>query len=88
LTLTSGYVFKVCGNTISWRSKKQNTVAKSTTEAEYVALSHAPQEEIWLRRLSALSHATQEVIWLRRLPKDICEIHDDASTIFEDNCGA
>ena len=48
---TSGYVFKVCDATISWMSKKQQTVAKSTTEAEYVALGMAVQETIWLRRL-------------------------------------
>ena len=36
---------------MSWLSKKQATVALSTTEAEYVALSTATQEAIWLRRL-------------------------------------
>jgi hypothetical protein len=48
---TSGYVFKVANSTISWSSKKQATVAKSTTEAEYVALSQATQEAIWMRKL-------------------------------------
>lgn len=37
---------------MSWRSKKQTTVALSTAEAEYVALSSAAQEAVWLRRLS------------------------------------
>ncbi len=46
----SGYVFKVANSTISWCSKKQATVAKSTTEAEYVSLSHASQEAIWMRK--------------------------------------
>ena len=36
---------------MSWCSRKQATVAKSTTEAEYVSLSLATQEAIWLRRL-------------------------------------
>ena len=36
---------------MSWLSKKQATVALSTAEAEYVALSAATQEVIWLRRL-------------------------------------
>ena len=48
---TSGYIFKVADVTISWSSKKQSTVAKSTTEAEFVALSQASQEAIWIRRL-------------------------------------
>eukprot|EP00794_Sanderia_malayensis_P011573 gene11570-biopygen9244 len=43
---TSGYIFQITNNTISWCSKKQNTVSKSTTEAEYVALSFAAQEAI------------------------------------------
>ena len=34
-----------------WRSKKQACVALSTAEADYVALSSAAQESIWLRRL-------------------------------------
>ena len=47
----SGYMFKLCGAPISWRSKKQTSVALSTAEAEYIALAYASQEAIWLRRL-------------------------------------
>lgn len=47
----SGYMFKLCGAPISWRSKKQTSVALSTAEAEYVALSCATQEVVWLRQL-------------------------------------
>ena len=36
---TSGYVFQFGNGTISWSSRKQPTVAKSSTEAEYVALN-------------------------------------------------
>ena len=48
---TSGYVFRIGDATINWCSKRQQTVARSSTEAEYVALSSAAQECIWLRRL-------------------------------------
>ena len=48
---TSGYLFQIAGGPISWRSKKQDTVALSTAEAEYVALCSAAQETVWLRRL-------------------------------------
>ena len=46
---TSGYAFMMNGGCISWRSKKQRTVALSSTEAEYMALSEATQEAVWLR---------------------------------------
>ena len=48
---TSGYVFIVGDGAITWRSKKQTTVALSSTEAEYVALSEAGREACWLRNL-------------------------------------
>ena len=48
---TSGYLFQVNGSAISWKSKKQTCVALSTSEAEYIALSSAVQESIWLRQL-------------------------------------
>lgn len=44
----SGYLFKVYGCSVSWCSKKQTTVATSTSEAEYVALSAAVAEAVWL----------------------------------------
>ena len=48
---TSGYVFKLFGNTVSWASRKQQTVAKSSTEAEYMALSDALGECDWIKKL-------------------------------------
>ena len=45
---TSGYVFLRAGGAVSWKSRKQQTVALSTAEAEYVAASAAAQEAIWL----------------------------------------
>ena len=42
---TSGYVFLLGGAAVSWKSAKQTTVALSTAEAEYVALSTASQEQ-------------------------------------------
>ena len=47
----SGYIFTLAGAPISWRSKKQTTVALSTAEAEYIALSAAAQEAVWLQNL-------------------------------------
>ena len=39
------------GMAISWSSKQQDTIALSTTEAEYIALTHAAKEAIWLKNL-------------------------------------
>lgn len=47
----SGYIFLVDGGAVSWSSKKQELVTTSTTEAEYVAATHAAKEAIWIRRL-------------------------------------
>ncbi|CAL9238501.1 unnamed protein product [Arabidopsis halleri] len=47
----SGYVFQVGGNTVSWRSSLQHVVALSTTEAEYMALTEAAKEGIWLQKI-------------------------------------
>ena len=48
---TTGNLFLMTGGPISWLSKKQAVVALSTSEAEYVALSSATQEVVWLRKL-------------------------------------
>ena len=69
---TTGYVFQIEKNTVSWCSKRQGCVSKSTTEAEYVALSTACQEGIWLRRLL----------------DEISIKQHDPTVIYEDNQGA
>ena len=48
---TTGFIFYLGNSPISWQSKIQTTVALSTTEAEYIALSSTTQEAIWLRSL-------------------------------------
>ena len=47
----SGYVFMIGTKTISWSSKKQPTVALSSTEAEYRSLANATCEVMWLKKL-------------------------------------
>lgn len=47
----TGYVFTLAGSAISWESRKQQVVALSSAEAEYVSLSEATREAIFLRRL-------------------------------------
>lgn len=47
----TGYIFILQGAAISWCSKKQPTIALSSTEAEYMSLATAVQEAIWLKQL-------------------------------------
>jgi len=68
---TSGYVFIYAGAAISWSSKKQATVALSSTEAEYIAACSA----------------AQEAIYLRALLKDMGEEQTGPTIIFQDNQG-
>ena len=48
---TSGYCTYVWGNLVTWRSKKQHVVARSSAEAELRALAHGICEGMWLRKL-------------------------------------
>ena len=45
---TMGYIFFFDGCAVSWASKKQQTVALSTTEAEYLAGTEATKEAMWI----------------------------------------
>ncbi|KAH9733860.1 Integrase catalytic domain-containing protein [Citrus sinensis] len=47
----TGLVFTLCGGAVSWKSTLQSVVALSTTEAEYIALTVAVKEAIWLKGL-------------------------------------
>ena len=46
-----GYVYMLGGGPIAWRSRKQKSVANSTTEAEYMALSSCAREGLWIIQL-------------------------------------
>ena len=48
---TTGFVIRFCGNVIYWKTKKQNSVTKSSTSAEYVALSEAVSEIKFIKSL-------------------------------------
>ena len=41
------------GGAVSWRSSKQDTVADSTIEAEYIAVSEAAKEAVWIKKFIA-----------------------------------
>ena len=48
---TTGFLYLLHGGAITWLSKRQPTVAVSTTEAEYIAAAQTIKEALWLRGL-------------------------------------
>ncbi|KAI5325748.1 hypothetical protein L3X38_034822 [Prunus dulcis] len=55
-TLHYGFVVFLGSNPISWQSKKQRSVSRSSTEAEYRALANASAEVDWIRQILADLH--------------------------------
>ena len=47
----SGYITIIAGGAIAWSSKKQQTMALSTTEAEYITTTHAAKQVLWHQSL-------------------------------------
>lgn len=64
----SGFILML-GGPISWACRRQSCVALSSTEAEYVSLTEA----------------CKEVIWLQRLLVDFKWKHEECVEVFEDN---
>jgi hypothetical protein len=54
---TSGYAVFLGDSLISWSSKRQNTVSRSSAEAEYRAVANGVAEATWLRQLLLELHA-------------------------------
>ena len=76
----TGYIIKYAGCPIIWSSKLQSAIALSTTEAEYMALSTAMREVIFL--FNMMNEMREHDI---KLPNTVPKIH---CKIFEDNSGA
>ncbi|KAJ8892520.1 hypothetical protein PR048_005101 [Dryococelus australis] len=47
----SGYMVVVLRGAVLWHSKKQNCIARSTMEAEYMAMAEVSRELMWMRNL-------------------------------------
>jgi hypothetical protein len=68
----SGYVFIIGGGIVSWQSKKQPTVALSSTEGEYMAMTQT----------------SKEILWIQQLLKDLGRRAINDKLLKEDNMGA
>ena len=77
----TGYVIFYANCPITWHSKLQSTIALSTTEAEYVALSTAMRDVIYFMNLIDEMKASK--IQLPETPKPCTTCR-----VFEDNVGA
>ncbi|KAI5343345.1 hypothetical protein L3X38_011221 [Prunus dulcis] len=67
---TSGYAFTLGLGMVSWASIKQNTVALSTAEAEYVSAAEATSQAKWLRFVLEDFEDQIADILTKALPKD------------------
>lgn len=56
---THGFCVYYGGNLVSWSSRKQTVVAKSSTEAEYRGIANATAEILWVQQLMRELHIHQ-----------------------------
>jgi hypothetical protein len=73
---TTGHGIMWRGFLISWKSKRQRTVALLTTEAEYMAISDAAKHLLWMRRMINL---------LSQTPMDPADVITDMDLFNENN---
>ena len=64
-----GYTFLIHSGAVSWSAKRQEIIALSTAEAEYIAITHA----------------SKEALWLHSLLSQIFNFDLDSTTLFSDN---
>lgn len=51
----------IFGGAVSWKSKKQSAVSTSSVEAEYMALSTASQECVWLKNVYSFAKGIKDI---------------------------
>ncbi|XP_073261962.1 uncharacterized protein [Populus alba] len=67
---TGGYLVYLGATPISWKSGKQRTIARSSTEAEYKALADGTAEILWIRSLLSELHfplSSMTTLWCDNL---------------------
>ena len=67
---TSGYCVFLGGNLISWISKKQQIISRSSTEAKYRSLANVTAEILWLQSLLSklqIQQSKPPLVWCDNL---------------------
>ena len=75
----SSFVFHYGQGVVFWSSKKQVIITFSSTEAEYVAETHASKEGIWLKMF------VKETTWIGVSPLTIKADNQEAIALVKDN---
>jgi histone deacetylase 1/2 len=63
---TGGFIVYVGSNLLSWNARKQATISRSSTEAEYKSLANATAEVMWIHTLFdelGVSQSKAVVLW-------------------------
>ena len=47
----TGYLVKLGNAPVSWKAKKQDTISRSSTEAEYRGMANATSEVVWIHNI-------------------------------------
>jgi hypothetical protein len=67
---TEGFAVFLGDNLISWTARKQATISRSSTEAEYKSLANDTVEMLWVQKLLCelkISHPPQVRLWCDNL---------------------
>lgn len=76
---TTGYTITLGGSTVCWRTRRQRSVALSTTEAEYMAMGDCSKHVLWFRKLLYVLTGKHD---------SSTKIFTLPTTVFNDNNGA
>ena len=79
----TGYSVFLGDSVISWRSKKQSTVSRSSAEAKYRAMATTTCEIVWVLQL-----LRDLIVWVLQLLRDLRVDHPKSAQLFCDNQAA
>jgi len=77
----SGYAQFIGNGIVSWSTKKQPIVTLSSTEAKYVALTHASKDVLWIQKLFSELHPFTKLSH----PMDLCCDNQGAIQLSKDS---